>query len=132
MVNNNKGELHTGSKEPLRELLEPGFQETRSTSLDGISDTALFDSKSSRSGWKPEWPSDLCSGHLHVPELEGRPTAAAREHDIKVPPPSTELAQENVASGLLLQERQEGHLPGDDHPLTTTYGCTATKRFSTW
>ncbi|GFR21291.1 glycine receptor subunit alpha-2 [Trichonephila clavata] len=49
-------------------------------------------------------------------ELEGRPTATAGEHDLEVPPPTYQLAQEDVEAGLLLQERQEGHFPGDDHP----------------
>ncbi|GIX96873.1 uncharacterized protein CDAR_568101 [Caerostris darwini] len=54
--------------------------------------------------------------HLHVAELEGPPTAAAGEHDHEVPPAARGVAQAHVEAGLLLQERQEGHLPGDDHP----------------
>ncbi|CAL1285438.1 unnamed protein product [Larinioides sclopetarius] len=58
---------------------------------------------------------DVRCRHLHVAELEGRPTAASGEHDVEVPPAPHQLAQEDVATGLLLQERQESHLPGDDH-----------------
>ncbi|GFT91534.1 transposable element Tcb2 transposase [Trichonephila clavipes] len=59
--------------------------------------------------------SDVRGRHLHVSKLEGWPTATTREHDLKISPPPHQLAQEDVEARLLLQERQEGHFPGDDH-----------------
>ncbi|GBM74352.1 hypothetical protein AVEN_113385-1 [Araneus ventricosus] len=58
---------------------------------------------------------DVRGRHLHVAELEGRPTTAAGEHDVEVPSAPDQLAEEDVATRLLLQECQESHLPGDDH-----------------
>ncbi|GIY47748.1 uncharacterized protein CEXT_523951, partial [Caerostris extrusa] len=63
-----------------------------------------------------DYGNDLRGRHFHVAELEGPPTAAAGEHDHEVPPAARGVAQAHVEAGLLLQERQEGHLPGDDHP----------------
>ncbi|GFV92014.1 hypothetical protein TNCV_1894501 [Trichonephila clavipes] len=54
--------------------------------------------------------------HLHVSELERSPPAPPREHDHEVQTASGQLAQADVETRFLLQERQKGHLPRDDHP----------------
>lgn len=58
---------------------------------------------------------DLRGRHLLRADVEGPPTAAAREHDLRVPAARGRLAQEHVAARLVLQERQGGHLPDHDH-----------------
>ncbi|GIY73492.1 transposable element tc3 transposase [Caerostris extrusa] len=57
---------------------------------------------------------DVCGRHFYVSKLEGRQAAITREHDIEVPPATHQLAQEDVATRFVLQERQEGHIPRND------------------
>ena len=50
------------------------------------------------------------------PELEGQPPPPARQHDLRVSPPPHRVAHGDMAARLVLQERQERHLPDHDHP----------------
>ena len=59
---------------------------------------------------------DLCGGHLLWARVEGPQAEAAVQHDQGVPTPPHRVAQQDLETGLLLQERQAGHLPDHDHP----------------
>ena len=59
--------------------------------------------------------SDIRRRRLLRAGVEGPPVNFAGQHDPRVPPTSGRMASPHLAPGLLLQERQEGHLPDDDH-----------------
>lgn len=48
--------------------------------------------------------------------MERQPSQTSGEHDERVPTPRSRLAEEHVATGLVLQKRKIRHLPNNDHP----------------
>ena len=59
--------------------------------------------------------SDIRCGYLFWSRVERSPPAPAREHDQGVPALAHRVAQQDLATRLLLQKCQEGHLPDHDN-----------------
>lgn len=58
-------------------------------------------------------PSDLRSGHISRAKLAGLATEAAGKHVGGVSNPRRRLAAQDLEARLLLQEREESHIPRD-------------------
>jgi len=59
---------------------------------------------------------DVRRGHFPGTKLARPSAAVAGEHEGGVPDPGRRVAARHLAARLLLQERQKGHFPRDEHP----------------
>lgn len=58
---------------------------------------------------------DVRSGHIFGTKLARSTATIAGKHERRVPDTGRRLAAQHLATGLFLQERQESHLPRNEH-----------------
>lgn len=65
--------------------------------------------------WTASSDADVRGRHLLLAVVDRLPAALSGQSDVRVPAAADVVAAPNVAARLVLQERQEGHLPRRHH-----------------